>query len=64
MIVPVLKAATCVRQARSSLPLITIAQDPQTAERQEERNESVPSISSRIRFRTASTVRPGMTLIR
>ena len=64
MIVSVLKVATWVRQARSILPLITIAQDPQTAERQEERKERVPSISSRIRIRTARTVRPGMTLIR
>ena len=64
MIVSVLKAATWVRQARSIFPLITMPQDPQTADRQEERNESVPSISSRIRIRTASTVSPGMTRIR
>ncbi len=64
MIVSVSKVATCVRQARSIFPLITIAQEPQTADRQEQRKESVPSISSRIRSSTVSTVRPGMTLIR
>jgi hypothetical protein len=64
MIVSVSKAATCVRQARSILPLITIAQEPQTADRQEERKASVPSISSRIRISTESTVSPGMTRIR
>ena len=43
---------------------VFLEHDPQTAERQEHLNESVPSISSRIRIRTARTVRPGMTLIR
>ena len=64
MIVSVLNAATWVRQARSIFPFITMAQDPHTAERQEYLKPSVPSISSRIRRRTESTVRPGMTLIR
>ena len=64
IIVSVPKKAACVLQARSILPFITIAQEPQTADLHDERNERVPSISSRILLRTARMVSPGMTLTR
>jgi hypothetical protein len=43
--------------------LMTMAQEPQTADLHDDRKESVPSISSRIRISIVSTVRPGITLI-
>ncbi len=58
------KVATCVLQARSILPFITIAQEPHTADLHDDLNERVPSISSLIRRRTARIVKPGITFIR
>ena len=57
------KVATWVLHARSILPFITMAQEPQTADLHEDLKESVPSISSLIRKRTERIVRPDITLM-
>ncbi len=57
--VSVPKEAACVLQARSILPFMTIAQEPQTADLHDERNERVPSISSRILFKNGKDRKPG-----
>jgi hypothetical protein len=55
--------ATWVLQANPISPLMTIEQEPHTAERQDDRKETVPSISSRILNRTPKTVSPDTILI-
>jgi hypothetical protein len=63
MIVLVPKDAAWVRQARSIFPLMTMAQEPQTADLHEDLKARVPSISSLILRRTMRMVSPGITLI-
>ena len=64
MIVREPKEAICVLQARSGLPLMTIAQEPHVAALHEDLKASVPSSSSLMRLRTVRTVRPGIARTR